>query len=435
MKSVLTALRSLTLLAVASVIAMYPVGILSTATARIIKFVNGTLETFEPKMAQFNVNLGLTALIPSLYSSLDVISRELLGAVSSVTLDAGVARAAVGQAVLSFQSAQATATDITPGVVPPNDGDQTFGNQTLSITKARRVPFRWTGEETLGVNNGGPGVGAMRDAQMQQAMRTLVNEMEADTVAAIRIAASRAFGTPGATPFATNLGDPAQLRKILDDNGAPLGERTLLIDTTAGANLRTLAQLTKVNEAGTTMTLRDGALLDLHGFVIKESAAVRAVIKGTGAAYTTSGTALAVGATDIPLITGTGTVLAGDTVTFAGDLNKYVVAVGVAGPGTISIGAPGLRIAIAAAATAVTVGATATGNLGFVKSAVVLATRAPALPDGGDLATDRITITDPRSGITFEVAMYPQYRQMQYEVSACWGVKGIKANHTAQLLG
>ena len=63
------------------------------------------------------------------------------------------------------------------------------------------------------------------------------------------------------------------------------------------------------------------------------------------------------------------------------------------------------------------------------------ADRAPALPDGGDLAADRIVVTDPRSGISFEVAMYPQYRQMQYEVSAAWGVKGIKTAHSAILLG
>jgi hypothetical protein len=82
-----------------------------------------------------------------------------------------------------------------------------------------------------------------------------------------------------------------------------------------------------------------------------------------------------------------------------------------------------------------TIGNNFTANVAFSQSSLILATRAPALPDGGDLAVDRMTITDPRSGISFEVAMYPQYRQMQYEVSAAWGVKGIKAAHAALLLG
>ena len=377
----------------------------------------------------------LTSLIPSLYASLDIVSRELIGAIPCASLDATVERAAVGQLVTSFMTPTAAATNITPGVTPPNDGDQSIGNVQLSITKARRVPFRWNGEEQLGLRNGGTNPAAVRNSQMTQAIRTLVNEMESDVVAAARVGASRAYGTAGTTPFASTLGDPAQVRKILDDNGAPLNDRCLIIDTTAGAALRTLAQLTKANEAGSTLTLRDGELLNLHGFSIHESAGVTFNTKGTGTAYTSNTAGYAVGATDITLITGSGTINAGDIVTFAGDTNKYVVVTGIAAPGTISIAAPGLRQAIPTSATAVTVGNSYTGNIAFSSSSLILATRAPALPDGGDMAVDRMMITDPRSGISFEVAMYAQYRQMQYEVSACWGVKGIKNAHAAILLG
>lgn len=377
----------------------------------------------------------LSGLIPSLFQSLDVISRELVGAIPCATLDASVSRAAVGQLVTSFQTPAMTATNITPGVTPPNDGDANIDNISLTITKSRRVSFRWNGEEELGLNNNGAGASAIKNAQMIQAMRTLVNEIEVDCVLAARQAASRAYGTAGSTPFATSLGDPAQMRKILDDNGAPPPDRCLLIDTTAGANLRTLAQLTKANESGTTLTLRDGELLNLHGMSIHESAGVTTQAVGTGAAYATTTAGYAVGATAITVTTGAGTVLVGDYVTFAGDTNKYMVAVGIAGPGVVTLAAPGLRKAIPAAATALSVGAAATGNIAFSSSSLILATRAPALPQGGDLAVDRMLITDPRSGISFEVAMYPQYRQMQYEISCCWGVKGIKAAHGAVLLG
>lgn len=377
----------------------------------------------------------LSSLIPSLYQSLDIVSRELVGLIPCATLDASVSRAAVGQTVLAFKTPTATASDITPGVTPPNDGDQTIGNVSMTITKARRVPFRWNGEEELGLNNNGSGAANIKLAQMTQAMRTLVNEMEVDLWNGIRIQSSRAYGTAGTTPFATNLGDPAQMRKILDDNGAPKGDRCLVIDTTSGAAVRTLAQLTKANEAGTILTRSEGQLLDLHGFSLHESAAIGLVTKGTGTAYTSTAAGFAFGTTSIPLITGSGTVVTGDVVAFAGDTNKYIVEVGIAAPGTISLCAPGLRQAIPAAATAMTIVNNFTGNVAFSQSSLILATRAPALPDGGDLAVDRMTITDPRSGISFEVAMYPQYRQMQYEVSAAWGVKGIKANHSAVLLG
>jgi hypothetical protein len=73
--------------------------------------------------------------------------------------------------------------------------------------------------------------------------------------------------------------------------------------------------------------------------------------------------------------------------------------------------------------------------MAFHRGAIVLAQRLPALPSGGDVASDRTTIVDPRTGMSFEVAMYPQYRQMQYEISAAWGVAMIKPEHSCNLLG
>lgn len=375
----------------------------------------------------------LTGLIPDLYQSLDVVSRELTGLIPAVTLDPGISRAAVGENVRSFVAPAASASDITPAVTPPNDGDQTIGNVVLQITKARRVPFRWNGEETRGVNNG-PGFAAVRNAQLQQAIRTLVNEIEAD-LAALHASSSRAYGTAGTTPFQTagDYTDASQARKILVDNGAGESDLQLVLDTGAGAYIR--GKQAQSQMAGGDTLQRQGVLLDLSGMAVRESAQIKVPTKGTGASYTTNTAGYAVGATAITLITGTGTVLAGDVITIGSDPNKYVVAAGVAAPGTITLAAPGLRQAVPASAQTVTVQNTAVRNMAFRRSAIVLATRAPALPDGGDSARDRTLVTDPRSGITFEVAMYPQYRQMQYEISAAWGVQAIKPEHMALLLG
>ena len=126
----------------------------------------------------------------------------------------------------------------------------------------------------------------------------------------------------------------ANARKVLSDNGSPLSDIHFTMNTAAGANMRQLLQLTAVNEAGDDSLLRQGTLTNIHGFDIRESAQVPETTKGTGASYVTNG-AVAAGSTAIPLQTGTGTVVAGDVVTFAGDPNVYVVAVGIAAPGTI----------------------------------------------------------------------------------------------------
>lgn len=373
----------------------------------------------------------LTNLIPDLYEALDVVSREMVGFIPSVTLDSGIERAAVNQTVRSFVAPASTAGDITPAVAPPNDGDQTIGNVSLSITKARRVPIRWNGEETLGVNSGA-GMQNIKIAQLSQAMRTLTNEIEAD-LAALHTTTSRAYGTPGTTPFASDLSDSAQILKILKDNGSG-DDRNMVISTAAGANMRAMFQLTKANEAAGDSLLRQGILLDIHGFQFRESAQILTPAIGTGATYqVNNGAGYAIGATTIAVDTGSGTVIAGDVVTFAGDTNQYVVATALSA-GSLVLAAPGLQKALADN-TAMTVVAIASRNMAFTRSSLILATRMPALPDGGDLAIDRTTITDPRSGISFEVAMYAQYRQMQYEISAAWGVKNVKPEHTALLLG
>ena len=383
----------------------------------------------------------LTNLITDLYVALDVVSREQVGFIPSVTLDATASRAAIGQNVTTFVAPAATASDITPGVTPPDDGDQTIGNVQLQITKARRVPLRWNGEQTLAVNNNGPGQMSIKQSQLAQGIRTLVNEMEAD-LAGLHVAASRAYGTAGTTPFASDLSDPAQVRKILTDNGAPLNDMSLIVDSTAGAKCRSLASLNSAADAGTIALREQGKLLDIHGFALRESAQVKTSTAGAMASATTSAAALTVGQTVLPLATaGTGVVAAGDIITLANDANKYVVkSVSFAGANpaagdTITIASPGIRIAQSSAARAITVIAAAARNMAFERSGIVLATRAPALPEEGDLAVDRFQIQDPRSGMTFEVALYPQYRQMQYEISAVWGVKCVKPEHCAILLG
>ncbi|MBO9717518.1 MAG: hypothetical protein J7507_12100 [Pseudoxanthomonas sp.] len=381
----------------------------------------------------------LTNLIPSLYAGLDVVSRELVGLIPAVTRDSNVERAAVGQTVYSHVAPAVTASDLAPGVTAPNDGDQAIGTVSLQITKARGVPVRWNGEEQRGVNSNGVGYNKILADQFAQAFRTLTNEMEAD-LAARYADASRSYGTGGTVPFATagDYTDASNALKILLDNGTPNSDLQLVVNTAAGANLRG-KQGGKVNEAGTDSILRQGVLLDVHGFAIRESAQIKTHTKGTGASATTNATGYAVGATTITLASaGTGTIVAGDTITFTGDTNQYVVVTGdtdVSNGGTVVIAAPGLRQAIPAAATNITVAATGSRNMAFRRSAIVLATRAPALPEEGDMADDRFTVTDPVSGLSFEISLYKQYRQVRYEVAAAWGTKTVKTEHLGLLLG
>lgn len=377
----------------------------------------------------------LTNLIPSIYEGLDVVSRELSGLVSSVSLFPGAERVAKDQTVTFPVVPSYTPADITPAATGPDPSASTIGNDSLTISKSRGVTFYWEGDEQLGLQDGYNGIFSN---QVTQSMRALVNEMETD-LAALYTKTSRATGTAGTTPFASTLADTSALRKILSDNGSPLIDLQLAVNTTAGEALRNLSQLNKSNEAGSDELLRRGVLMDVHGFAIRESAQVKSHTKGTASGATTNNAGYAVGATTITLASaGTGTILAGDVITFAGDSNKYVVATGdsdVSNGGTIVLAAPGLRQAIAASATAITVTANHVCNMAFSRSAIYLATRIPAMPAGGDSADDSVIVTDAQSGLSFQVALYRQFKRIAFEVGAAWGVKCAKPEHTAILLG
>ena len=379
----------------------------------------------------------LTDLIPDMYEALDVVSREMTGMLPAVTRDTRADRAALNENVRVPITPAATTADNTAAVTAPDTGDQTIDNVSVQITKSKHAPIRFNGEETLGLTNAGTFSSIQAD-RIFQGMRALVNEMEADLWAEAYKTASRAYGTAGTTPFATadDMTDYAGVARILDENGAPTSDRQLVLGHAAMQNLRgKQSQLFKANEAGSNDMLRNGMTDRIQGFAIRHSDAVGIHTAGTATGLDANG-AQAVGATSIVLDGGSGgTVLAGDVVTFAGDTNKYVVKTGIAAAsGTVVLGKPGLRAALADT-TEMTIGGAYTANLAFSRSAVILAARAPAMPESGDAAEDVVSITDPVSGIVFEFARYKQFRQNVIHVSAAWGVKAIKDEHIGILLG
>lgn len=394
---------------------------------------------------RFGLVLGLntiTNLIPTLYAALDIISRELVGFIPAVSRNSSVERAAVNQTVNIPIVPAIAAGNVTPAATPPDDGDATIGNTTMTISKSRYAPVRWSGEEQLAASGSGM-LNVVLTNQFAQAMRTLVNEVETD-LAALHIYSSRAFGTYNVAPFGTaaDFSDFAGVNQILDDNGAPTSDRQLVLGSAAIANVRGKQSLLfKANEAGTTELLRLGILGMVEGLAIHNSAQVKkSVTVGTSNnAGTTDTTGYAIGSTAITMAAaGTGTIIAGDIVTFTGDTNKYLVATGVASlaaGGVLTLQEPGLRKALAASNVTATVIAATDRSMGFSKSSIQLATRLPALPEGGDMADDRLTITDPISGLSFEVSVYRQYRRVKYEVAIAWGVKCVTPRHTMTLVG
>ena len=379
----------------------------------------------------------LTGQINNIYEALDIVSREMIGFIPAVSKNSSAEMAAKDQ-IIRIPVAPATGlTSISPANVSPDTGEQTIGYTDMTISKAYMAPVKWNGEEQKSLE--GRAGNIMRD-QFAQAFRALSNQVEKD-LGSLYIKASRAYGASGTTPFGSSLDDAAQIKKILDDNGCPDdGQRSLIINTAAGVKLRGQAGLTANYAAGTTETLRRGVLLPIFGMDIRESAQVAAHTKGTATGFDCTAVE-PIGETTIACDgSNSGTILAGDVVTNTtlADGIKYVVNSGstltTAASGNFIINEPGL-----VAATTIndewTIQNSYRANLAFHKSAIQLITRAPLMPQGGDAADDVMIVTDPVSGISFQIALYRQYRQVHFEVGLAWGYAAIKPAHICILLG
>jgi len=376
----------------------------------------------------------LTDLAADIYKAADIVGRELVGVIPSATINSDATeRAAQGDTIRSFATRSATVTTVTPSMTIPEGTDQTVDNKTMSLSTTASVQIPWTGEDIKHVNNGS-GFETIYGDQVKQAMRAITNQIESQVAADVADNASRAFGTAGTTPFGSNFSEVAEVRQILVDNGMPSndGMATIVMNSAAGTNLRQLASLSSVNQAGSSDLLRQGTLLDLQGLMIKESAQIASHTAGTGASYLVNG-ALSAGDTTVTVDTGTGTILAGDVITFAGDTNKYVVKTALTGNDLV-LQEPGLRADVADN-TAITVVSDYTANIAFHKAAVEIGMRPLAQPNGGDAATDRLTVQDPVSGLVFEVAAYKGYNKAMFDVSCLYGYKVWKPEFVATLLG
>lgn len=372
----------------------------------------------------------LSALQPILYSAAKEVAAEPFGMIDAINNnfdDKGVAK---GDTVKVPVAPTRAASDFSPSNIPSTGDDASASSIGVTITAMKKVSWNITGEQERSLQN------ATSDkdwfSQMvKQGMRTLRNLAEVDAAAAAANGASRAYGTAGTTPFASDLSALTNARKILHDNGAPLADLQLVVDTSAGLNLRNLNIIQQAYQAGSDAERRSGELLRQFGFQIRESAGIAVHTAGTGSGYLVNNPSnYAKGATTIAADTGTGTILAGDIVTFAGDTNKYVVASALSG-GSFTIASPGLRVALNDN-TAITVVGNSTQNLAMERSAVVGIMRPPLMP--ANPVIQQMLVSDPQ-GLTYLMLDIAQYGQRSMELHLAWGFKSINSEFSALVLG
>ncbi len=369
----------------------------------------------------------LTPLIPSLQASLQNVVRESTPINEVVDTSYGVEAAAVGQTVDVVSTAVVVGADNVAGTNHPGVSDLTAETVKVGMTKSRFWGFRLTGEEYKAMSANGA---RFQSKQVEQAIRTGINEVWSD-IAALYAQAGYAYGTPGTDPFASNTTALTKIRAILSKESAPTMGRALILDPDIYGSLSDKDAFKNVSYSASTETLREGFVSRAASFNIAEVVDVKTHTKGTGTGYlVNNASGYAIGSKSIALDTGSGTILPGDVVTFAGDTNKYIVA-SYSAP-TLVLNA-GLRQTLAND-VAMTIANGGVRSMFGHKSAIAFGMRPPALPPEGDAAADRVAVTDPLTGITMSFAVYKQHLQAVYQVELVWGGKVVNPRWLGNLL-
>ena len=250
------------------------------------------------------------------------------GFIKAVNTNTGAEVAAKGD-IIKVPIGKAGAMIDTPvGFNFPNAAGSDVDSINMELQYSKTVPIDWNGEDQKAMLNSGAW-GTILAQQFADAFGQIRDAIEKSVAEEAVKSSSRAYGTAGTAPFAdgTKMGDLANMKGILDLNKAPAAGRTIVLSSSAETSLLTnQANLIKVNEAGSDAMLRTGIISPVYGFNVRSSAQIEAHTAGAGTGYVTNLSAdLPAGSTEVAVDTGSGSVLAGDVVTFQGDSNKYVI--------------------------------------------------------------------------------------------------------------
>ena len=380
-----------------------------------------------------------TPLITTAYESTNKVSREMSGMAKSVYKSVEAQRVGKNQKLsipivgpMAIEEMQASNISSTGSDIPVSTAD-------VTINRFKKVSFHVEGEEKMAI--GDQNYMDIFSQSLEQALRTLTNAVETD-LCNVALNSSRAHGAANSLPFGTkdDLSDFSYAAKILNDNGCPTQARSMVLNTGACAELKgKQSSIFKVDESGSMEGRELGYVGNLLGFAVRESTQfaqhVQGSVAGTfaidnGAGYEVGDTTLSVDGT-----TNGDSIKKGDIVSIAGSDQKYVIAKDASDAFTeIEIQKPGLVDPVSNNAV-ISFEGNYTPSVAFDRNAFLLVMRPPALPEGGDAASDEMIFMDDESNLVYRLATYRQYLQASFEVQACWAVKEISPAHSAILLG
>jgi hypothetical protein len=375
----------------------------------------------------------LTNLQPTLYSVAQEVSNEPFGIVAGINTDFDDKGVAIGDKVTVPVAPVRAADDYSPSMNlnAGNAGaDAVAGKVDVEITANRFCDFHLTGEQEKSLQNGGNDQEWFRQI-IAQGMRTLRNEADAAAYAAIKVGASKAIGTAGATPFATGVDELADMNNLLYGQGAPMVDAQFVMSSAARANFMKTGVYQYAYANGSDADRKAGILSREFGFSLRASAGITKHVQGAAANYALNA-GVSAGGTILDVKTGTGAASAGSVFTVGSDADLYVLNTAITDDtDDFLINRPGLANT-AEADDAIGFVGDYTPCLAFERSAVVGVFRPPYIPENANI--EQVLISDS-FGMTYLLCRVIGDGVVTWRLHIAYGIQVVQPEHVALLLG
>jgi hypothetical protein len=372
----------------------------------------------------------IAAYTPTIIAKTLPILRETLQIQKYVTTDYSAEMATIGNSIQIPVTAQLGVQDIIPSNTAPALTSITPTNVTLTLNKFKQSSFTVTTTDLNTMMKNSDFV----SAQLEEAARSMARQIATDCWSVVS-QCPYYVGTAGTNPFASNINTLALARQSLNVTLADPDRRVMLLSNAADEGANTLANFTQAYQRGSAEALNTGDLGMLQGFKMVRDSIVPTWTAGTGTSYTMPVIPPALGATSAAIITGTGTIIAGDIFTVAGDTQTYVATNALAAPGTLTFYPPLQKVPGASAA--ITLAATHINNFGMDPGFMALGMRQPReVPGMLNELTPMIDNQGPKAtGMQFFLSVVPNIFAVTYNIGCFYGVTMLRPERGVRMAG
>ena len=340
------------------------------------------------------------------------------------------------------KSASQTGAAITAAATAPANSDHAQTSETLTIGTHWGTRFHLTDQELTQIDADEHFI----PGQMEEAFKVLGNKVDTDLMDQADNLYGGA-GTAGTTPFASAATDwvgSSGAQKILNDQLSN-GPYNIVLDPAAYGNAMNLANIVQAQQRGSDITAQTGRIGHALGadWYMSQNVATHTtgtLSDGTDMSCLVNNASVAIGDTTVPTdeTSLTGTVVAGDRFTVAGDTQQYVITTGAtAASNAVTLTfTPGAKVAWAddAQIEFIGLGTNPVRNLAFNRGCFGVAFATPkdvSIVDAGPT----LIMTDPVTGIPVRLKVREGHYQTTWYLDILFGVSTVWREKGAIIMG